>query len=245
MIRKIILAVTVALLVAITLWGGSVTKAESDSEGAASSSASNIVVERSEGSSVIEGLENRVETSWPWYLTRASGLVAALCLVILMLSGIGLVTGHTFSILEPITAWASHRALGIAFGVSVLLHIGALYFDSFVPFSIPSLLVPFLSDFKPTTVFGVSVGSLYVALGVLSLYMVAAVIITSLLWVEKKPKLWKWTHLLSYLTILFVFVHGLYLGTDLASGPLRWGWIGVAVLLLYASLARLWRAGTV
>ena len=94
MIRKIILAVTVALLVAVTLWGGSVTKAESDSEGAASSSASNIVVERSGGSSVIEGLENRVETSWPWYLTRASGLVAAMCLVVLMLSGIGLEYGQ-------------------------------------------------------------------------------------------------------------------------------------------------------
>lgn len=247
MIRKVVLATIVLLLAIATIWGGSVTRAEegSLSGDASNTSTSNIQVERSEGSSVIEGLENRIEVSWPWYLTRASGLVAALCLVILMLSGIGLVTGHTFSFLEPITAWASHRALGIAFGVAVLLHIGSLYFDKFVPFSLASIFIPFISNYKPTTVFGVSVGSLYVALGVLSLYMVAAVIITSLLWIEKKPKLWKLTHLLSYLTILFVFVHGLYLGTDLASGPLRWAWIAAAVALVYASLARLWRANTV
>ena len=162
-----------------------------------------------------------------------------------MLSGIGLITGHTFSFFEPITAWASHRALGITFAISVLLHVGALYFDNFVPFSITAILVPFASQYKQIQLLGFSVGSLYVALGVVSLYITAAITLTSLLWIEKKPKLWKLTHLLSYLAMIFVFIHALFLGTDLASGILRWVWIGLAFAVMYATIARAWRAKTV
>lgn len=240
--RRVALLFVVVFLIGLSAVLGGVTHVsaeDSDSED------SQVVVERIPQSSVANGLVERVQASWPWYLTRASGIVAAITCVILMLSGIGLLTGHTFSFLEPITAWASHRALGIAFGISVLLHVIALYFDSFVPFNLIDLLVPFASTYKRIDIFGLPVGSLYVALGVLSLYIIAAVVITSLLWIEKKPKLWKVTHLLSYMAMIFVFVHALYLGTDLSHGILRWIWIALAGVVLIASFARLWRAKTV
>jgi predicted ferric reductase len=245
-IKKLVLACLIALMSLIvisgTLQNSKITKAQAGSISSAPQSA--IKVEREAESSVAHGLMERVEISWPWYLTRASGLVAAASFVILMLSGIGLVTGHTFSFWEPLTAWASHRALGITFSVAVLLHIFSLYFDNFVPFSFVSLLVPFTSSYKTTQLFGYSVGSLWVALGVLSLYITIAIMGTSLLWIEKKPKLWKFTHILSYVGMIFVFIHSLYLGTDLAHGLLRWLWILGALTVLYASLARLWRVKT-
>lgn len=204
-----------------------------------------IVVQTIPGPTVAQKLADRTKTSWSWYLVRGAGFVAAAALVALMLSGMGLVTGFTFRFLEPLTAWATHRALGIVFGISILLHMLGLFFDHFVPFSLLQLLVPWVSDYKPVTLFGINVGSLYVALGVLAFYGVALVIITSLLWVEKKPYLWKLVHLLSYLVMIFVFIHALYLGTDLTHGVLRLAWIatgfGVAGVVLY----RLWRAKTV
>jgi len=208
-------------------------------------SAGNIVVQNIPGPSVVEQLTNRVLGSWPWYLVRASGIVAAIVLVILMLSGIGLVTGHTFRFLEPITAWASHKALGIVFGISVLIHMIGLLFDHFVPFDIPTLLVPWLSSYKLVTIFGLQMGSLFVALGVLAFYGLILVVITSLLWIEKKPFLWKIIHLLSYLVMVFVFIHALYLGTDLASGLWRWVWIASGVIVAAAVVARLLRAKTI
>ena len=244
MFRKVMLGVIVGALAAVTLVGSFGMSSHSVSA-QSNQSMSAIAVERSEGSSVAHGLVERIEISWPWYLTRASGMVAAGALVILLLSGVGLVTGQTFSFLEPLTAWASHRALGIALAVAGLLHVGSLYFDHFVPFSILSLLVPLVSSYKAAELFGISVGSLWVALGVLALYVSAAIVITSLLWIEKMPKLWKVTHLLSYMAILFVFVHGLYLGTDLADGLLRWLWISAALVVVYASFVRLWRVRTV
>jgi predicted ferric reductase len=237
--RIILLGFVISILGAITVFSTPINEAN------VSAQSNNISVEAVEGSSVAEKLEERVEQSWPWYLTRAAGLVAAISLIILIISGIGMINGQTFRFLEPITAWASHRALGIVFGISVFLHVIALYFDSFVPFSFADLLIPFVSDFKRIEIFNFNVGSLYVAMGVLALYLTAAIIFTSLVWINKKPKIWKITHILSYIVMLFVFLHALYLGTDLASGPLRWAWITVGVLVLFASLIRLRRAYTV
>jgi len=196
-----------------------------------------ILVTPTQGPTVGQRLTTRTKSSWTWYITRAAGLVAAISLVALMLSGIGLITGYTFKLLEPLTAWATHRALGFLFGISVLVHIVALLFDHYVPFSIAQVLLPFASNYRNTTIAGHHVGSLYVALGIFALYGIIAVIISSLLWIDKKPYTWKIFHFLSYLVMIFTFFHALYLGTDLAHGIFRGLWIifgiSVAVVILY------------
>lgn len=205
---------------------------------------SDVIVQTIPGETVAEKITKRTKTSWPWYLSRASGLVAAVSLVILMLSGIGQVTGVTFKFLEPLTAWATHRALGIAFSVSIFLHIFSLLFDHFININILHLFIPWLSDYKPVTIFGLKLGSLYIALGVLALYGSIIVVLSSLLWVDKKPYIWKLIHLLSYAVMLMVFVHALYLGTDLMHGWLRWLWISVGLGVVIAIIHRLKRAKT-
>ncbi|MFA5003831.1 MAG: hypothetical protein WC498_00965 [Candidatus Saccharimonadales bacterium] len=236
--RKLFLWAAVSLsLVGVLGWSGGAVMAQS-------SQFANVVVQDAQGPSVAQKFTDRAKSSWPWFIVRASGLVAAASLILLMLSGIGQITGDTFRFLAPLTAWASHRALGITFGISVLIHMVGLLFDTFVPFGILQLLVPWLSNYKPVTLFGVHLGSLYVALGVLAFYAVGLVVVSSLLWVEKKPYIWKWIHLLSYVIIMFVFVHALYLGTDLAHGIFRLLWIVLACAVLLGSLYRLWRAKT-
>lgn len=206
-----------------------------------SSDTPDILVPPAEGKSVPQRLVNRTQTSWPWYITRAAGLVASVSLVILLLSGIGFMTGKSFRLLEPLTAWATHRALGIVFGVSVLIHIIPLLFDTYVPFTLAQLLLPFVSGYKPVSVAGLHLGSLWVALGVLALYGVIAIILSSLLWVDKKPRVWKFFHFLTYLVMIFVFFHALYLGTDLVSGPLKIVWIVFGSLVAIAIVYRLRR----
>jgi len=206
--------------------------------------ANNIVVQTIPGPTVGQQLLTRASNSWPWYIVRGAGIVAAVSLFLLMLSGIGSVTGHMFKFMEPLTAWASHKALGTVFGISVLIHMIGLLFDHFVPFNILDILVPWLSNYKPVTIWGMQLGSLWVALGVLSFYAVALIVITSLVWIEKKPYMWKLIHLLSYAVMLFVFVHALYLGTDLAGGFLRWLWIALGIGIAYTVVIRLWRAKT-
>lgn len=203
-----------------------------------------VVVQTIPDQTAAEKLQNKAKTSWPWYVTRGSGFVAAGSLAILMISGIGLVSGYSFKLLDPLTAWATHRALGIIFGISVFLHVFVLLFDHFAPFNIWHLLIPWLSDYRPVTLFGIHFGSLYLALGILSLYGVMAIVLTSLIWIEKKPHAWKLVHLLSYVVMFFVFVHALYLGTDLTHGIWRWTWILTGFVIVFLVFHRLWRART-
>ena len=204
-----------------------------------------IIVQTIPGPTVAQQLTLRTASSWSWYVTRASGIVAALALLALMLSGIGQVTGYTFSFLEPLTAWASHRALAFTFGLAVLVHMFTLLFDHFVPFNLLSILVPWVSSYKPVTIAGLHLGSLYVALGVIAFYATILVVLTSIFWIDKRPYVWKIIHLLSYLIMLSVFIHALYLGTDLFGGWGRWLWIGSGVAVAAAILHRLWRAKTI
>lgn len=200
-----------------------------------------ILVDPVQGPSVSQQLVTRARASWPWYITRAAGFVAAISLALLMLSGVGFITGLSFKLLEPLTAWATHKAIAYIFGISVVVHVVALLFDKFVPFTIAQTLVPFLSHYREVSIVGYRTGSLYVALGVIALYFVLAIILSSILWIDKKPHTWKLLHFLAYLTIIFVFFHALYLGTDLAHGVFRIIWVIIGVGIAIAVVLRLRR----
>lgn len=201
-----------------------------------------ILVGPVQGAPVTKQLATRAKSTWPWYVTRASGLVAAASLVVLILSGVGLITGLTFKFLEPLTAWATHKALGYVFGLSVVLHIVALLFDKYASFNIVDVLVPFASHHHPLTISGYHFGSLYVALGVFAFYIILAILISSLLWIDKKPYPWKTLHFYGYLAMALVFFHALYLGTDLTHGFFRVLWIIFGVSIAVAIVYRLRRA---
>lgn len=245
--KKLLLA---TLLIALSVIGAGTLSAVSARPAYASAIATtagdspDILVTPLQGPTVAQRLSTRTKSTWPWYITRAAGLVAAVSLVALMLSGVGLITGYTFKLLEPLTAWATHRALGFLFGASVIVHIVALLFDRYIPFTIAQVLVPFASGYRNVSIAGHQLGSLYVALGVFALYGILAIIISSLLWIDKKPYTWKLFHFLAYLVMIFVFFHALYLGTDLTHGVFRGLWIIFSVTVALVVLYRLRRART-
>jgi hypothetical protein len=201
-------------------------------------------IQLSAATSLPQSAGQKLKKSWPWYVTRGSGLVAATALILLLLSGIGFITGTTFRFLEPLSAWLTHRALGIAFAISVAIHVLVLLFDKHQRFSIIDILIPFVSDFKPVEFGGIKLGSLYLALGILALYGTIAVVATSLLWIDKKPFIWRLVHYLSYGIMTAVYVHALYLGTDIKNGVFRILWYGLGILLVVALAFRAWRIGT-
>jgi sulfoxide reductase heme-binding subunit YedZ len=186
----------------------------------------------------------RFQQSWSWYVSRAAGMVAAILLALLVISGVGLLTGATYRVLEPLPAWAAHRALGISFAIMAVVHVVVLLFDKYVGFNVLDVLLPFHSSYRPLTVGGVHLGSFYVALGILALYAVALIILTTHLWKDKKPKLWRLYHYLGYAVVGLVFLHGLLLGTDLRQKVVRAGWFLVAGLVVWSIASRLQRANT-
>lgn len=188
---------------------------------------------------------DKLKKSWSWYVTRASGIVAAVLLVLLIMSGIGLLTGQTYRILEPLPAWAAHKAIGLAFLAMVAIHGFVLLFDAFIGFSLVDILVPFAADYKPVVIGGVQFGSLYLALGILAFYAIVAIIVTSIWWINRKQKQWRLVHYTSYFVLAAVAVHGLMLGTDLKGGLFRFLWFAAGLILAVSIVQRLWRAHTI
>ena len=190
-------------------------------------------------------LADKLASSWPWYMTRATGIVAAILMTILIMSGIGLLTGLTYRFLEPLTAWATHRAIGIAFTVAAFVHVFSLLFDKFVGFNLWDLLIPFKTTYQPARIGSWQAGSFYIALGIIALYLTIAIIVTSIVWVNQRQKLWRLTHYTSYIVLVFVFLHGMFSGTDLKKGIFRIVWVVGGIIVAYAVLRRLLRAGTI
>jgi predicted ferric reductase len=188
---------------------------------------------------------NRLSTSWPWYIIRAAGFTAAGLLFLLMLSGIGQATGWTYRFMEPIAAWALHKALALALCAAIVVHVGFLLIDHFVRFSLASILVPFVSSYNNKTHFlGLPLGVVAVALGILAAYGVVIIVLSSLLWIDTKKPTWRLLHYLPYVVVVLVFFHALYSGTDLRSGILRDAWIFGGLIILLAIVYRLARAGS-
>jgi sulfoxide reductase heme-binding subunit YedZ len=187
----------------------------------------------------------RWKQSWSWYVSRAAGLLAAVLLALLIISGIGLLTGYTYRIIEPLPAWAAHRAVGLAFGFMVLVHIFVLLLDKYIGFGLADVLVPFHSGYMPLRIGGVQLGSTYMALGILALYAIIIIIATSLLWMQKKPKSWRLLHYLSYFVFVAVFIHGLAMGTDMKPRWAQFLWVSGTIILLASIATRLRRAHTI
>jgi len=195
--------------------------------------------------STIHLASQRIASSWTWYVVRAAGFVAVGLLISLMLSGIGQVTGLTYKFIEPIQAWAIHKAMGLALCAAIAVHVVFIFFDHFVSFSIPQLLIPWLSQYNNGTSFlGLHLGRLAISMGILAMYGVIIIILSSLGWIDTKKRAWRWLHYLSYAVMGLVFIHAASAGTDLRYGTFRAGWMLVGGILLLGVITRLWRAGT-
>ena len=186
-----------------------------------------------------------LKISWPWYIVRASGIIAIILTLLLMLSGIGMVTGMTYRFFEPLKAWTLHKAIATALSFCVLAHVGFLLIDKFAPYNLANVLVPFSVHYEHSHVFGLSLGSFYNALGIIAAYLLIIIVLSSLYFIDSQKKLWKYLHYLSYPFMLLVFLHTLFLGTDFKHGILRYIWIAFGVLLIIGLIARLRRAWTI
>lgn len=185
-----------------------------------------------------------VAGSLVWYGIRASGIVSAVLLTFIVLLGIGQVTGWTYRFVEPIKAWAIHRAMALALVAGIATHICLVLFDLRFPFTLPQVLIPFLSTYNNgTTLLGLPLGIFAITFGILAMYGITLIVLTSLGWIENKKGPWQKVHYLSYPVALFVVLHVLYTGTDTRNGWFRLLWIIILILILVGIFFRLRRRG--
>ncbi len=139
-----------------------------------------------------------------WYVSRATGLVAWALSALAVLWGMALATRALGA--RPKAPWLLdlHRFVGGLTVVFVAAHLGALWADSYVEFGPRELLVPMASSWKAGPV----------TWGVVALYGLLAVEVSSLLMSKLPKKVWHGIHLTSYLVFVGATVHLFTAGTD-------------------------------
>ena len=139
-----------------------------------------------------------------WYVARAGGLVAWALVVASCAWGL-LHAIRAFG-RRPSPAWmlSTHRYLGALAVTFVAVHVIAILADSYVQFSLVDVLVPFTAAWHPIAL----------AWGIVGMYLLLAVEITSLVRARLSPRVWRNVHVLSYVLLAMVTIHLLSAGTD-------------------------------
>ena len=139
-----------------------------------------------------------------WLAARAGGVVAWGLIVASMVWGLLLATKALGRRAQPAALLSMHRFLGALALSFTVVHVLAILVDRFVKFSIVDALVPFASSYR----------TLPVALGIIGMYLLATIEVTSLVRNRMAPAIWREIHLLSYMLFVVVTVHAVTVGTD-------------------------------
>jgi predicted ferric reductase len=168
-------------------------------------------------------------SSFPWYVARSAGLVSWGLLALSVLWGLALSTRALGR--RPRANWLLdlHRFLGGLAVIFVGVHLVGLVFDSWVEIGLRQMLVPFTSDWNP----------LAVSWGVVGLYLLAAVELTSLLRSRIPKRWWKGVHMSSYGLYVVATIHMLTAGTDRHSPALLWTVAGTTAAVVFFTVYRI------
>lgn len=168
-----------------------------------------------------------------WYASRAAGLVAWGLLSASVIWGLLLSTRLLRG--RPTPRWLLdlHRFLGGLAVVFTGVHVGGLVADNYLHFGVADLLVPFASGWRPGAV----------ALGVVSLWLLLAIEITSLLMRRMPRRWWRGVHLTSYGLFWLATFHGILAGTDGSQPAFTFAVDAVAALVLALTATRVLGGG--
>lgn len=139
-----------------------------------------------------------------WAIERASGFIGYELLCLTAILGVSMTNKmwDRLKLRKIVNQIHQHTAL-LVFPF-VFLHLWGIYSDNKVPFGLSQILIPFQSTYSPVAV----------SLGILSLYILIVVSVSSYFRARIGNKMWRGIHTLSFVMFLSVSVHGFTAGTD-------------------------------
>jgi methionine sulfoxide reductase heme-binding subunit len=169
-----------------------------------------------------------VNSTYLWYVTRATGIVALVLLTATMVLGIATTNRARARRWPGFAQQEIHRRISLLAVVFLAIHVLTSVLDTFVSISWTSVLVPFTSSYD----------RLWVGVGTVSLDLMLAVLVSSLLRARLKPGTWRGLHWLAYLSWPVALAHTFGMGTD--SGE-PWVIALGALCVLAVAGALIWR----
>jgi sulfoxide reductase heme-binding subunit YedZ len=165
-----------------------------------------------------------------WYAARASGVAAYVVLSLVVCLGLTLGRKAQNRLWPRFSVEDIHRFGGLLVGSLIGVHVLTIAADSFLPFSLTQLIVPFTARYRPIwTGLGIAAAELLLALAITNHYR------------KRLPyRFWRTAHYLNFAVWTLASIHGLMSGTD-RGAP----WLAIIYGVAVASVVMLllWRFG--
>ncbi len=164
-----------------------------------------------------------------WYTSRATGVVALVLLTAVLLLGLLVTRQGRLPGLPRFAVTGLHRNLSLIAVVFVALHVLTAVADSYVNIPLTAAIVPLVSPYE----------RLWLSLGAVSLDIMIAVIVTSLLRRHLSRRLWRGVHLLAYVSWQVAWLHSIFSSPDMRHGELLLLAVACALAVVIAAGWRL------
>src|SRR5580698_793995 len=164
-----------------------------------------------------------------WYASRATGVVALLLLTAVLVLGMLVNRQGRLPGLPRFAVTSLHRNISLLAVVFIAVHVFTAVLDTFVSIPLLSAVIPFASGYE----------RLWLGLGAISLDLMIAMIVTSLLRGRLNRVVWRAIHLLAYLSWPVAFAHSIGSSKDLQTGWMLDMAVGCALILVAAIVWRL------
>lgn len=161
-----------------------------------------------------------------WYLTRGTGLVDLVLLSVTVALGITQAVRYASSGLPRFVVGALHKNASLLALVLLAIHVATAVADTFAPIRVLDVFVPFVGTYRP----------FWLGLGAISLDLMLALVVTSLLRQRIGYPTWRLVHWAAYASWPLAAIHGLGTGTDTS---IHWA-LGVYVACSAVVVGALW-----
>ncbi len=170
-----------------------------------------------------------MSTSVLWYATRGAGIVSLILLTGVVCLGILTSVRWQFPGWPRFLTAQLHRSISLLSLVFLAIHIVVAVMDPYTSLGLAAM-VPFASSYR----------TVWLGLGAVALYLVLAIIGTSLIRGWLGHRAWRIVHWLTYAAWPVAVVHGLGTGSDTGA---VWTWLlnGGCVAVILGAIA--WRVG--
>ena len=163
-----------------------------------------------------------------WIILRAAGIGSYVALWLAVSWGLIASTSLVTNRVSKPTSTLFHGVVATAGLALLLIHLGGLLVDAFMPFTALDLVVPMRTTYRPFAV----------ALGITAMYGMVLVLASS--WARKRlgTKVWRAIHLLSVPIFTLALAHGVFAGSD-SSRPWMFAiYVGTGLITLFLVIVR-------
>jgi methionine sulfoxide reductase heme-binding subunit len=161
----------------------------------------------------VDGLTS---TEGLWFASRGTGVVALVLLTVVVVLGVAVNRQGRLPGLPRFAVTSLHRAVSLLAVAFLAVHIATAIADPFVSIGIAASVIPFVSHYQP----------FWLGLGAVSVDLMLALVITSLLRGRIGRRTWRAVHWLAYASWPVAVAHSIGSGPDMWRGWLAWLTVG-------------------